>query len=330
MFSFKLSYFRTLVKLIAASYMLEIPESSYPSFHKNKFSCLLTSKLKGKCDIGKTVLYLDMITKICPICEKEFQIRKSHLGRYRNCSKKCSALARTKNLKRICETCGNEFLVKPGALKVRPVLYCSAKCSNEARLNSLPEQKIKEMYLSGLSIYEIGEKFSVHGATIKYRLNRMGVSCRSASERAQGENNPMYGKKHTPESLEKMRLANKRQFSKKGAREKHALLTIKQIQEGKTGKAFNKLELKYAELLNKQGVSFEQQKRVGRFVFDFYLPESHTLVETHGTYWHADSRFYSADNLNETQKKNVERDKRKIAFAISKGFKVDVVWESDI
>jgi G:T-mismatch repair DNA endonuclease (very short patch repair protein) len=145
-----------------------------------------------------------------------------------------------------------------------------------------------------------------------------------------GVTNGMYGRTHTPETVEKLRQASQRQFSAPGARETQALLTIKQIQDGRTGKALNKLETRVARMFDAAGLSYQQQYALGRFVFDFYLPATHTLVEVHGTFWHADPRKYEPDALSPIQQRNVANDAKKAAHAMACGYALTVLWEADM
>ena len=43
----------------------------------------------------------------------------------------------------------------------------------------------------------------------------MEKSCKKMSEHRKGENNGMYGKKHSPESIEKMRESARRRWANK-------------------------------------------------------------------------------------------------------------------
>jgi len=140
----------------------------------------------------------------------------------------------------------------------------------------------------------------------------------------------MYGRTHTPEARAKISAANKRQFSDPMARERHALLTCKQIQEGRTGKSYNRLEQTVAGMLKDRNISYLQQYRLGRYVFDFFLPASNTLIEVNGRFWHADPRFYNHTSLSPVQVHNTANDIRKAIRALQDGFSIRILWEDDI
>jgi G:T-mismatch repair DNA endonuclease (very short patch repair protein) len=64
-------------------------------------------------------------------------------------------------------------------------------------------------------------------------------------------------------------------------------------------------------------------------VYDFLLP-NRTLVEVHGTYWHADPRSYEGKTLTPDQRRNLLHDVDRKLFAASRGYRLKVVWEADI
>jgi len=74
-----------------------------------------------------------------------------------------------------CLICGKEKYFKPSRIKMGYGKYCSNECRNKA---------------------SIGRKLS------KATRKKM-------SERIKGKNHPMYGKKHKPESIQKMKLFQK-------------------------------------------------------------------------------------------------------------------------
>lgn len=189
---------------------------------------------------------------------------------------------------------------------------------------------IADEYAQGATLAAIAKKRGVCAESIRKRLIAAGITLRPTTAHLWDERNPTRGKGHTAATKAKLRAANARQFSTPTAREKHALTTCQQIAEGRTGKAFNKLEQRVAKHLTAQGVDFIWQYPSGRFVFDFYVPATNTLIEVHGTFWHADPRFYSVTNLTPIQKRNVENDRKKAAHAKAKGYTLQVLWEADV
>lgn len=189
---------------------------------------------------------------------------------------------------------------------------------------------IEKLYIRDrLSQQQISERLGVTQATVGNYMKRFGIP--SIGRARPGKMNGMFGRKHSPESIQKIRDANNRQFADPKMREMFANKTADQISQGRTGKSYNKFENRVADMLDAQGQVYVRQYRLGRYSFDFYIPETNTLVEAHGTFWHADPRFYpNRDNLSKIQVHNIENDAKKSAYAIQHGYKLHIVWESDV
>jgi G:T-mismatch repair DNA endonuclease (very short patch repair protein)/DNA-binding CsgD family transcriptional regulator len=191
------------------------------------------------------------------------------------------------------------------------------------------KELLEQLYTEqGLSQSQIGLRFNITQSAVKFWLKRFKIPARNTSN--VGSKNGMYGRTHTDEVKQRLRESVAVQFSKPGAREHHAIKTCEQIKSGNTGKAYNKLETKFAAMLDMMSVQYECQYRIGRFLFDFYVPFFNLLIEVHGTFWHADPRRYNHLQLTPIQQRNVSNDVRKSERAIRDGFNLIVFWESDI
>lgn len=178
---------------------------------------------------------------------------------------------------------------------------------------------------------EIGVMFNVSQGTAGKWLRDYAIPIRTYSERASGENNPMYGKTHTEAVKEATRQRNKSFFDQPGMRERYAIQTCEQIAAGKTGKSYNKLETRVAKMLDVQNITYTQQYRLGRYLFDFCLPDTNTLLEVHGTFWHADPRVYPiVEKWTPIQQRNKANDIKKALRAIKDGYSYRVLWALDI
>jgi G:T-mismatch repair DNA endonuclease (very short patch repair protein) len=118
-------------------------------------------------------------------------------------------------------------------------------------------------------------------------------------------------------------------MERKVAWKRHARIAAAQKATGVLGRAYNHLEAKLAKLMDEAGIDYQWQFRLGRYVFDFLLP-NRILVEIQGTYWHADPRFHSRSHLTPTQRRNAERDAAKARHAGLCGYRLKLVWESDL
>lgn len=88
------------------------------------------------------------------------------------------------------------------------------------------------------------------------------------------------------------------------------------------------IERKIRELLTREGIRFEDQKKMYYWCVDFYLPEYDIVIEAQGDYWHAHPDIYSEPNA--MQKKNIRRDKGKAAYLPKCGHTFLAFWETDI
>ncbi len=71
------------------------------------------------------------------------------------------------------------------------------------------------------------------------------------------------------------------------------------------------------------------QGEIQRYCVDFLDEKNKICYEINGNYWHANPKIYR-ENLTECQKWNIYRDKNKIDYLESKGYKVIVIWEDEI
>ncbi|MBM3322200.1 hypothetical protein FJY69_01780 [candidate division WOR-3 bacterium] len=125
------------------------------------------------------------------------------------------------------------------------------------------------------------------------------------------------------------RRALRRRVARAVAWHRHRQTRAVQKVTGRPGRAFNRLEAKFAGLLDDWGLDYQWQFRLGRYVYDFELP-GRLLVEVHGTYWHADPRFYPPDQLTATQRRAVLHDLDKAHHAARNGYRLRAVWEHDL
>ena len=93
----------------------------------------------------------------------------------------------------------------------------------------------------------------------------------------------------------------------------------------------SKLEQRFAKnFLDKLGVKYIYQYKmasIGRYA-DFYLPESHVIIEVDGDYYHAYGLLY--EQMSPMQKKNHRVDKEKDHWCLINGIPLIRIWEHDI
>ena len=105
----------------------------------------------------------------------------------------------------------------------------------------------------------------------------------------------------------------------------------------------NGLEKKYEAVLIRDDVTYLPQYTIPEgdmiYRYDFYLPDSNTLVEVNGTGTHADPRKYNKDDLVvlgipgwvvRTAGEIWEEDRRKREYAEERGYTVLTVWQKEL
>lgn len=87
------------------------------------------------------------------------------------------------------------------------------------------------------------------------------------------------------------------------------------------------LEVIVREILETSGVLFEEQKQIGHYFADFFLPEKNIIIEAMGCYWHG--CLECGHDSKEAQTKR-NKDKRRGAYLQKCGYIVHYIWEHDL
>ena len=203
-------------------------------------------------------------------------------------------------------------------------IYCSRKCSDLGRSKELPLDIIREQYQGGKTVKDIAKEYHTTSDTLRKAFKAAGIPIQRKTP------NHWLGKSLSDATKVKLRDAAQRQFADPRSRQRVAERTIQQISDGRTGKAYNNLEKAFASTLDSLDIAYIWQYCVESAVFDFYIPQIQTLIECHGTFWHADPRFYSSHMFKAIQQRNLANDKRKALIADSKGYTLYLFWEHDI
>jgi G:T-mismatch repair DNA endonuclease (very short patch repair protein) len=132
-----------------------------------------------------------------------------------------------------------------------------------------------------------------------------------------------------PDDIARQRQAQRRAVGQAIAWKLHRRTAVAQKATGVAGRSHNHLEARLAKLLDAAGVDYRWQFPLGPYAYDFLLPDR-LLVEAHGTYWHADPRVYEGKTLTPDQRRNRLHDIDKKFFAAGRGYRLKVVWETDL
>lgn len=110
------------------------------------------------------------------------------------------------------------------------------------------------------------------------------------------------------------------------------------IKNRKYGRISN-LENYVLNILREIGIDYETQFKFTKYYhqYDAKLSNTKILLEINGDFWHANPNIYSESDIlnfsqtNHPKAKDIwEKDKKNIEYAEKKGYKVIVIWESEI
>jgi len=227
----------------------------------------------------------------CLYCNKNFSINPYLKRKGNYCSHKCYLNATRRKHERQCLVCGKKFKVKDYLVKSGFGKYCSKEC-----------------------------QFSV------YESKRRKIIC------------PQCQKEFwVPPSLapkrkfcsEKCRDDHKRDYVKRRCRncKKYFFLPRWELGKGKgtfcSRRCFQNyngetsIESLIRKVLEKKGVDFKQETKIGKYYADFLIPDSKLIIECDGEYWHRSD--YAK-----------RRDLRKDEFLASRGYEVYRFAEKEI
>lgn len=162
----------------------------------------------------------------------------------------------------------------------------------------------------------------------------------------------MTGKRKAPHSNEakrKMSFSRKRFLinggsvwikGRKHSNESRALIsraTKSQWENGafdlKNGVWRSKLEMSVFDEISFQHVC-QHSHRISSKVYDIFVMDFNLLIEVNGDYWHLNPSIYSSDYFDEhrgiTAAEIWIRDQEKLELARSRGYNVEVIWQSDL
>jgi very-short-patch-repair endonuclease len=148
-----------------------------------------------------------------------------------------------------------------------------------------------------LSLINSGD---MNPSSLKSVMDRNGLTKEDASkfigQRVAGVKNGFYGKKHKPQTLEKL--------AKKNA---------------DIPRNVSKPELIVWGMLHALGVDFEFQKQVGPYICDFMIDNK--ILEVYGDFWHSNNKMHPSQKAHDIKKES---------YLSNNGFHVTVFYESEI
>lgn len=220
-----------------------------------------------------------------------------------------------------CENCGKVITTFMCKLRVNNFNFCSHKCYSEFR-----------------SKYYIADKASVYNSTEvecdychtpfllpKNKLsitNKEGISHHFCSHECYSKFRSIY---YVGDKLYNTGIKMSDVF-----RENCRINTVKCYSEGKINRDTVPQKI-INNLLNDMNIKYLNEYPCKYYSIDNYLCDYDLMIEVMGDYFHANPTKYKYDKLNDMQKKDVIRDKRKHTYILKYyGINILYLWESDI
>jgi len=204
------------------------------------------------------------------------------------------------------------------------------------KYNKMPQHwKIQYRFPKDWSIEQIKKEI--------YTASSLGQQITVEKRKTNGSyNNVVFDKKWSPFAIDF--------YTTKGYTEEYAIERIKKICSNGAKQALKNVqkpstEAKIEAILQQTGKPYSTQfvvKNDGvfdnrkNFIYDFLLPETKTIIEVNGDFFHANPNIYCEyDDIplpsGISKAKDIwNKDQRKIDFAKQKGYNVIIVWEHEI
>ena len=212
--------------------------------------------------------------------------------------------------------------------------FCSKGCAyfKDANFRNTLSRKytgMKRLNLCGSNNPNYGGKYShdpvvsekYHASVLKRGQSWSEVERQSHSVRMMGKSNWMRGKHHSEETKEKIRSKILDDFSSGRRKPNRTMVSAP--------------EKEIAAILSASGREVKMGHRIEnkKWLYDIFLPTDKIIIEFNGDYWHMNPNKYSPSDYNKTAHRTAEeiwkRDEEKRDDAISSGYRIFYIWESD-
>lgn len=262
-----------------------------------------------------------VVNRCCEWCQAPFtpllaQVRR---GRGRYCSRACADLAHQVRMsrqghpnwgkrsgeERVCKACGRVFYRYPSQMcdtrhAQTPGQYCSQEC---------------------YGVGKRGRSWGQHSDAAKQAVSRANRGRVHLDKRKASV--PLTCVMCGSLFLVRPHAVNTRQYCSLRC------VSLKSAQ-GPSALRPTKIEAAVYEALVALNLPFMRQYRLGRYLVDAYIPETRTVVEAFGDYWHCNPRRYPNGPQTRRQAQAIEHDPRRLIALTAQGYRIIILWEYDI
>ncbi|MCP9283666.1 hypothetical protein [Bacillus safensis] len=290
---------------------------------------------KGRPKVKRFEISCDNCNRKMYKTEKQIQQKSHHF-----CSMECSAEYKRPSKRKMgeaeCHCCKKIFLLEPYKIKQSKRNFCSKQCRSSWMSGS---DEYKDIAYRGRSVNLICSNPGC-SAVFKRKLSTIKLenfcSTRCSGKVIFGRHNPNPPKQKievqchncmkTKSVHESVLKKNKYFFcSQLCYQEKRFEITDRLY-------TMTSIHKKVNQILSDLNIAFENEKQIGLYSLDIYLPSYNVAIEVMGDYWHANpTKYKNKDELNDIQIKTISKDTRKKVRVIeTEKIRILYLWENDI
>lgn len=252
----------------------------------------------------------------CAHCGDKYHVPPSDIrAGSKYCSRKCKGLAKSATRQmRACEVCGTPFRYQPS----RSTRFCSQACMGVAYAKRVE-----------VSCDWCGSSMSIQ-PNQRRDHNFCNMSCKSQWEHQRRRDEGFYPSKVDAiceECGKQVRIHPYRvgEF-KYCSRVCSGIASMRNIATVSP----TTIEAETYQALVTLGIKAIPQRRIGNYLVDAYVPQTRTIIEVQGDYFHCNPDVYPDGPRDARQRRAVEKDHRRRKWFRDHGYTVVELWERDI
>lgn len=289
----------------------------------------------------------------CSHCNSMYYVPYGRVNKTKYCSDKCRRNSKRNRIKYNCEYCNEECYKTPSQMKKTKNHFCSHKCADAFRSESLREDRKCEY---------CNDVFNVR-KSLKQRFCSMKCQSKWQSEYLIGENANNFNKDipiknriidcewckdktivKSPYKLKLVQEQKSKHFCSINCKQEwyakdwsqndewrriSSERAVKMLEKG-TLKTDTWCQKEINNILDDLNIKYKNEYNCKYVSIDNYLIDYDLMIEVMGTYWHTDHRIYKKINY-QMQVDRIKNDKIKNRYIKSQyGIDILYLWEEDI